>query len=277
MTNRHRQQPLVMASVLLLGTLSGTGVSAQTTADAPQAQSRAGAPTQQQHQNRRGPKQFMLANGEGAVIKLWKPDLSTQPIESKQGSITIPSTGVDNYHAVVAVKDWGYLKEAVIRYAYMRGKPSGQSSTKLTAAQKTEFEIVPNPIPREHSHYASDQEWAFILRFKEKPIPNLPVVMETANGSRIEGISDEKGMVRLHIPDDFPNVIAGERDRRTAEFSLSAEYKSDGITYQTMLSAEYRVNQQHWQALSLGIAVTAFGMLAGGFLGHTKSGKGASA
>lgn len=276
MTKRYTQKPLVMASVLFLTTLTGTGASAQTVADAPQTQSRARAPAQQQHQ-RRGPKQFMLANGEGAVIKLWKPDLTTLPLESKQGGITIPSTGVDNYHAVVAVKDWGYLKEAVIRYEYMRGKPSGRSTTELTAAQKTEFEIVPNPVPREHSRYYSDQEWAFILRFKDKPIPNLPVILETANGSRVEGVSDEKGVVRLHIPDDFPNVIPGERDRRAAELSLSAEYEADGIIYQTMLSAEYRVNQQNWQALSLGIAVTAFGMLAGGFLGRTKSGKGASA
>lgn len=224
----------------------------------------------QQMQSRRGPRQFTFSEAEGAVIRLWKPDLTTLPLEAKMGVVTIPSTGVDNYHAIVAEKDWGYLKEAIIRYEYLRGKPSGESPTRLTTAEKTDFEVVPEPIPREHYHYHSDQTWEFLLRFKQTPVPGVAVIMETANGSRVRAVSNSDGVVRLHIPDDFDGIVDGERDRRTAEFTVSAEYHADGTDYQTLLSAEYRVNPQHWNALGLGISATLIGLLAGIFIGRIR-------
>ncbi|MES9906335.1 MAG: hypothetical protein ABW168_27095 [Sedimenticola sp.] len=265
---------LVMTSVLL-GALSGAHALAQTAQGPAQKQNQQSTPQHQQH--RRGPKQFTFSNADGAVIQLWKPDLSTLPLEAKMGVITLPSTGVDNYHAVVAEIDWGYLKEAIIRYEYLRGKPSGESPTRLSAAVKTEFEVVPAPIPRGHYRYYSDQEWAFAVRFKQAFLPGVPVVMETANGSRLEGISDADGLVQFHIPDDFPNVVEGERDKRSADFTVTAAYEENGTEYQTLLSAEYRVNPQHWKSLSLGVTVTAIGLLAGGFIGRVrKTGKSAS-
>ncbi|MCP3668836.1 MAG: hypothetical protein GY814_00045 [Gammaproteobacteria bacterium] len=234
---------------------------------------KASAPAKQTQQHQRRPKQLTLDNAEGATIKLWKPDLTTIPLEQrhlKHGSITLPRTGMDNYHAIVAEKDWGNSKEAVIRYEYLRGRPSKHSPTILSATQKTTFEVVPAPIPRGHYHYYSNQEWSFQTRFKQHPIPNLPVVMETTNGSRVETISDNNGMVTIRIPDDFPNIIPGERDRRSADFSVSAKYQDNGITYNTMLSAEYRVDQAHWKSLSWGFAVAGLGMIAGGFIGRTR-------
>ncbi len=233
----------------------------------------ASAPAKQTQQHQRRPKQLTLAGADGATIKLWKPDLTTIPMEQKHlrhGSITLPRTGMDNYHAIVAEKDWGDSKEAVIRYEYLRGSPSKQSPIILSAAQKTTFEVVPAPIPRGHYHYSSNQEWSFQTRFREQPIPNLTVVMETSNGSRVEAISDNNGMVTMRIPDDFPNIIPGERDRRSADFSVSAKYQDNGITYNTMLSAEYRVDQAHWRSLGWGVAVAGLGMIAGGFIGRTR-------
>jgi hypothetical protein len=228
-------------------------------------------PQSQHMQHGRGPKKLMLAGAEGATIKLWKPDLTTLELEAKMGVIALPSTGVDNYHAVVAEKDWGDIKESVIRYEWMRGKPSGESPTKLTAAIKTAFEIVPDPIPRGHYHYHSDQEWDFILRFQDKPVGNLPVTLQTANGSVIKATSDSKGRVSFLLPEDFPEVVEGKRDRRSADFALSAEYSASGITYQTLLSAEYRLNQKHWNSGQLGLLVGGLGLIAGGFIGRISS------
>jgi len=222
----------------------------------------------QQQPPRRGPKKFMLANSEGAVIRLWKPDLTSLPLTVEQGSITLPRTGVDNYHAVIVEKDWGYLKEALIRYEYMHGKPSGHSTSELTAVEKTAFEIVPDPVTREHQHYHSDQSWNFFLRFKGTPAADIPVTLQTSHGSRVNTVSDSEGKISLHIPDDFPDIKKGERDRRTAEFSISAEVTDAEVTYQTVLNAEYRVNPSHWQSLGMGVAVTGFGMLAGAFIGR---------
>ncbi|MET0046410.1 MAG: hypothetical protein ABW066_01350 [Sedimenticola sp.] len=266
MSSRNRSATLALVP-LLFGVLAGTDAVAQ----APQGVAQK-PPAANAHQHRRGPKQLVLVGSEGAEITLWKPDLSTLPLQSKMGTVTIPTTGVDNYHAVVARKDWGDTVESVIRYLYMHGKPSGQSPTRLTGVLKSELEIVPDPIPREHFRYYSDQEWGFLVRFGGKPLANVPVVMETANGSRVEGVTDTGGRVRLHIPDDFPDVVEGERDRRAAELSVSAEHVARGITYQSMLSAEYRVNQGHWRSFELGLAVAGIGMIAGGFIGRKRGG-----
>ena len=222
---------------------------------------------QQQH-NRRGPKKFILANGEGAVIQLWNPDLSSQLLTAGHDSFTLPRTGVDNYHAVVVEKDRDHLKEAIIRYEYMHGKPSGHSTSELTAAQKSAFEIVPDPVPREHQHYRSDQSWDFLLRFKGRPVAEVPVTLETSHGTITNAISDSEGRFSLRVPDDFPDIKEGERDRRKAEFTISAEIKDAGVTYQTALSAEYRVNSSHWQSLGMGTVIVGVGMLAGAFLGR---------
>lgn len=260
----------LFALALLPSMLPGIGYAAgETQADSETQQPAASM----QHQHHRGPKTLTLLDSEDASYTLWKPDLTTQPLQANEGQVVLPSTGIDNYHVVVAEKDWGDRKEAAIRYEYMRGRPSHHSTQEMTAAQKTTFEIIPDPVPREHYHYHSDQTWAFILRFQGVPVDNTKVILETDNGSMVEGITDAEGRVRLHIPDDFPNLKPGERDRRTADLRVSAEHQADGITYQTQLSADYRVNPSHWQSIGWGVTVAGLGFLVGGFIGRTGKAK----
>jgi hypothetical protein len=273
-------ESLSMKKTIAIGVFSIpllVGGSALTTAQenaAPQGAKKTVQATQHM-QHRRGPKQYTLAGADGAQITLWKPDLSQIPMTAKMGVITLPSTGMDNYHAIVAIKDWGDSQEAVVRYEYLRGKPSGQSPSRLTKAQKAKFEVVPKPIPRGHYHYYSDQKWDFTIRFGDRPLANHPVSLETAHGTRLSGQTDSKGDVTFLLPDDFPNVVEGVRDRRQADFAVMAEYTENGITYQSMLSAEYRINQTHWKSEPLGWLVGGLGLIVGGFLGRTKNNKGA--
>jgi hypothetical protein len=218
----------------------------------------------------RGEKRINLENADGATITLWKPDLSTQPLTLNHGGITIPMTGVDNYHAIVAEKDWGDHKEVVIRYEYRFGPPSKQSPSRLAGHQKTEFEIVPDPIPREHYRYHTQQNWDFLVRFNGNPVKDLEVKLETVNGSQLATKSDADGRVTFLIPDDFPGVIEGKRDKRMGQFTVSSEYQQDNIRYTTQLNAEYRINPMHWQSTQLGLLVVGIGFLAGGFLGRVK-------
>lgn len=226
-----------------------------------------------QHQHRRGPKQLALSIADDAQVELWKPDLTRQAIDIQQGKVTFKGTGVDNYHAIVAQKTGGKLTESAIRYHYARGKPSGHSSTELTSANKSILEIVPDPIPREHFHYHSDQTWDFIIRFQGLPVAGQQVMLETANGSQVEATAAADGRVSLHIPDDFPDIVAGERDKRSAEFTVSTGYTEGDQMYQSTLNAAYRVNPHHWRSLNLGIVVVGIGMLAGGFIGRVGRGK----
>ena len=262
------QLAVVMVSAIALSGFLSEKAIAQSSAPESITKSK----TAEQHvQHRRGPKQLAISNADGAIVTLWKPDLSKRVLQSKMGMITIPPTGVDNYHAIVVERDWGSLKEAIIRYEYLRGKPSGQSPTRLTSAEKTEFEIVPDPIPREHHRYYSGQDWSFILRYKDKPISNHPVVLQTSYGSLIEAVSDSEGKVTFRLPDDFPEVVKGERDKRNAEINVSSEFSNLDLHYQTTLTAEYQLSPKHWQSKPLGIAVAGLGFILGGFVTHLGS------
>ncbi|MEW8315709.1 MAG: hypothetical protein AB2669_16350 [Candidatus Thiodiazotropha endolucinida] len=226
-------------------------------------------PPQPAHDHR-GEKRIVLENGDGAIITLWKPDLSTQQLTPDHNAVTIPMTGIDNCHAIVAEKDWGDHKEAVIRYEYRFGRPSKQSPSQLVAKQKTEFEIVPDPIPREHYRYHSLQSWNYLVRFNGRPVNDLEVVLNTANGTQLSSTTDSHGRVSFQIPDDFPGMIEGERDKRLGQFTVSSEYLEGNRRYTTQLNADYRVNPAHWQSTRLGLLVVGIGFIAGGFLGRVK-------
>ncbi|PVV14449.1 MAG: hypothetical protein B6D77_03285 [gamma proteobacterium symbiont of Ctena orbiculata] len=227
-------------------------------------------PAPEPSHHRGGEKRIILENGENASITLWKPDLSTEPLTLEHGGVTLPKTGMDNYHAILAEKDWGDHKEAVIRYEYRHGPPSKQSPSRLAAQQKTEFEIVPDPIPREHYRYHSRQTWGFLLRFQGQPIGDHKVELQTANGSHLSATTDATGRVEFRIPDDFPGLVEGERDRRMGDFAVSSEYLQHDRRFTTQLSAGYRVSPEHWQSTPLGLLVVGIGFIAGGFIGRVK-------
>jgi hypothetical protein len=223
-------------------------------------------PAAQAMQHRRGPKKLVLSDADGAVVTLWKPDLSQRPLKPVMNVVTIPPTGVDNYHAIIVEQDWGGSLDAIIRYEYLRGKPSGESPTKLTSAVKTDLEIVPDPLPREHHRYYSGAKVAFLVRYRNQLLVNQPIVLQTSNGSTVTAMSDTQGRVVLTIPKDFKDLIEGERDQREAGISLSTEYSVDGKHYNSMLTANYRVSPVHWQSKSWGLAAAGAGFLFGGFL-----------
>lgn len=254
---------LVIFTALVVSGWSSGMASAQTQGAAGGAEKK---PPAQAMQHNRGPKRLALSNADGAVVTLWKPDLGKRELEPKMGMITLPPTGVDNYHAIVVERDWGDSVDAIVRYEYMRGKPSGESPRKLTSAVKTPVEVVPDPLPREHHRYYSRAEAAFILRYRDQVLANHPVVLQTSNGSSVNGVSDSEGRVVFQIPDDFSDVVPGERDQRGAELSVSTEYQAEGVQYNSVLTAEYRVSPEHWQSKPWGVAVAGIGFVFGGFL-----------
>jgi hypothetical protein len=256
-------KPNLGISLLALQLLLAASVQAAEESDERQLQAKQTPPVVTGH---RGRKQLMMENAEGATITLWKPDLTTQVLQPVHATLTIPPTGMDNYHALVAEKMWPDSKEVLIRYEYLFGRPSNHSPSELAGAMKTELEIVPAPIPREHFRYHSDQSWGFQVRLQGQPLAALPLILETENGSHLEAVTDNSGYARFHLPDDFPDVEAGIRDRRSAEFTVTATTELDGTAYQTMLTATYRLNPSHWQSSPLGWFVVGLGFIAGGLI-----------
>jgi hypothetical protein len=92
--------------------------------------------------------------------------------------------------------------------------------------------------------------------------------METSNGSIAEFISDEQGMVNVHVPDDF-KVEEEMKDgashnhgmRRGADFVLETEYAAGDKTYLTAFNTGYGPNAYDQRSLAMGVGFTLLGML----------------
>ena len=213
--------------------------------------------------SRMAPKPFVL-NQAVEHAMLWKPDLQVKPIKPMRGQFPVRMTGMDNYHALVAEHrpDENTLESAV-RYLYLRGKPSGNSPSRVTGAVKTPFDIMPAPLPREHRRYHANHDAVFVLRFEGKPLANTPITLSTANGSNLQLVSDRVGAVRFTLPDDFVETKPGRKNNRPAEFVLTSKIERNGRTYRTSLSAPYHVDPGHWQSFELGLMVLGVGFVSG--------------
>ena len=213
--------------------------------------------------NRRAPKSYALKGGTGEVVLL-KPGLERQPLELQNGKVKVRSTGVDNYHALVAESSLDdKIVQSAVRYLYMRGKPSGYSPSLVNKAVKLRLEIVPAPLPREHRRYNANHDAVFILRYLGNPVPATPITLRTANGTELTATTDRAGAVRFTFPDDLPETKPGRRANRPVEFVLSSELQREGQTFNTTLSAQYHADPAHWQSFELGVAVLGVGFVSG--------------
>lgn len=225
------------------------------------------APMEHRHNgmnhNRRAGKPFQLTEHEGAKVFFWKPNLKSSLLPLDNDQVKIKSTGMDNYHALVAKKRTKGMTEVAIRYPYMYGKPSGFSPKALTHGVKASYEIVPSPLPREHGRYHANYDAVFVVRHEGQPVPKVPVLLSTANGTNLKQISDRNGAVRFTFPDDFVETKPGRRNNKPAEFFVFSEYSAKGHHYKTSFSNKYHVDPGHWKSTQLGVMVLAFGFISG--------------
>ena len=223
-----------------------------------------------QSSGRPGGKAYMLMNGKNSIMRMWKPDGEPVTIKISGDYFDLPKTGVDNYHAVVVDRKLEGVQDSYVRYIYRRGKPAGHSPAELLAISKSTLEVVPDPLPREHQRYQSGETWPFMVRFKGEPLANVEVALKTAHGNGSDAVSDKEGRVRLHIPDDFFDVVEWERDKRRADFAVTVEHQDGAMRYRSHLGAQYELNPMHWRSTTLGVLVIGIGMLAGAFLGRVR-------
>lgn len=216
--------------------------------------------------DRNAAKPFVLAEGKGAVLTLLLPDLNHQPLLSERGVIPVKGTGLNGYHAMVAERISGKHYESAVRYIYQHGRPVDLSPSLVTSHRKMELEIEPSPLAREHWRYTSGNDMCFKLRFKGKALVGEKLVLTTANGSTLEGVTDGKGFVSFTLPEDFAGIKPGRSNNRPSEFLLTASHVDKGMHYDTTFSSAYYVNPSHWQSLQFGLATAFGGMLFGGLM-----------
>lgn len=263
-----------MTACLLLAGMSGFALAQDAGGNRSGPTGEARAPQGQdghQGHGRRGGAMLVLSNADGAKVTLWKPDLTRQTLDlGMMGHLALPRTGMDNYHAVVAERDWGNLKETFIRYVYTFGKPSGHSPAELAAAVKTELEVVPDPIPREHYRYMAAYTWSFLVRYQGQPLANSQVQLTTSQGSRLEALTDAAGRVTFRLPDDLPEVEAGRENNPPAELNVTASHREGDREFVTVLTAPYHADPSHWQSFPTGVAIAGAGFLVGGLVGFRR-------
>ena len=213
--------------------------------------------------HRGAPKPISLnLNGDVSAV-LWKPDLSFVSVDVVNKQVSLPKSDTDNYHALIATSNYNNVKSTVIRYIYRHGKPSGHSTSELTKINKTDLEITPDPVPREHSRYQSNEYWQFLIRFQGLPLIDHLVILTTDNGSKLQLLTDKHGKVNFLIPDDFPNMVDNVRDKRQQEMHIETSISQGEKTWVTRLDVDYAINPAHWQSTDWGTLVMALGFIAG--------------
>ncbi len=213
--------------------------------------------------SRMAAKSFQLTEHHGAKVFFWKPNLKSKLLPLDGDQVKVKSTGMDNYHALVAKRRTTDMTEVAIRYPYMRGKPSGFSPSTLTGGVKASYEIMPSPLPREHRRYHAARDAVFVVRHEGQPVPKIAVTLTTANGTTLNEISDRNGAVRFTFPDDFAETKPGRRNNKPAEFVVFSEYSDKDHHYKTSFSDKYHVDPRHWKSTQLGVVVLAFGFISG--------------
>lgn len=173
-------------------------------------------------------------------------------------------------------------KVIVASSVYYMSERGSKNPTAMFMQQKNALEIIPQPFPREHSRYRSNEDWKFLVRFNGKPLPNQTVNMVTKNGSTLSLKSDAQGVVSAPIPDDFSAKQASKlaeahsHGRKSSEFVLAVEHHAAGKAYLTGFNSSYGPDAYDNRSLVAGLGFMFLGMLgASPLLRHRKSTKNA--
>lgn len=223
-------------------------------------------PVDDHQHNRRAGKVFTLSGYENSTVTMLTPDLQKNELSTKDGEIKFKPTGKDNYHVLVAKRLHNNIQETAIRYVYGFGKPTGRSPSELTALNKSDLEIIPSPLPREHWHYKAAHQATFKIHFKGQAVTDTQVSLSTTNSSLLKAKTDSQGMVVFELPDDFSETRAGDRANKDGDFLVHVKHSDNKQKYATWLSADYQVDPSHWRNTQLGALVAGSGFIIGGFI-----------
>ena len=193
--------------------------------------------------------------------------LKTQSLEHEKGLVTVPKTGLSNYHALVVLSKQPNSVSSSIRYIYKHGRPSKTSPSKLTNMQKSPLEITPSPLPREHDRYTGSKTYDFKLLFNSIGVSDATVHFVTENGTKMNINTDKDGSFSVKMPNDFKDVKKDRRANKPVDFNLKAEYEVDGITYRTTLSMPYHVNpNDYWRHEGVAVLLAILGFILGYYM-----------
>jgi len=219
---------------------------------------------------------FALMNSETkASSHLILPDLSEKNLSFKLNTVMLPKPPMGGYYAMVAEGNNTNGTYSAIRYLSLNGRPCKVSPTKLTALPKTDLEIIPDPLHREHDRYTASKSYRFLLHFQGKPLINTAVTLETHDTPTQTYTTDQAGAFSITLPNDFKNVKVERSENKPSEFLLTTQHRDGEHLYKSTLSMPYSLNpNDYWQSQTYGAGAIFIGFL-GGLLVYRRTKKGA--
>lgn len=192
--------------------------------------------------------------GDSARLKVDYPTVAGRAAIQPSG----PTMG--NYHWLQAREE----NDTTVRVAstmWYFNNP-GDAPARLLTQPKSELEIVPTPLPREHGHYRESERWRFLVRWQGQPLAEHAVTMETEFGSRSTLFTNAHGVVTVIFPRDFdPEKSQAAHDRPKAGFVLSTAHSDAGRQFVTAFNHTYSPEPERSRSLAWGAAFSALGAL----------------
>jgi hypothetical protein len=197
---------------------------------------------------------------KGASPPYWK-----SPKTAKGFEIT-PKNSIGGYHWVMARHESDKLVEVATSIVYF--SMPAPPPTEMLNRVKNRLEIIPQPMPREHSHYRAGESWPFLIRFHGKPLAEQNVYLISEQGESLTFTSNARGIAEITFPKEFKTAkkpqMEGKkmrhgRNRPKANFVLNTSYIAGGKQYQTTFNNDYRPGPFFNKSL-----ITGFGFM---FLG----------
>lgn len=187
------------------------------------------------------------------------------PVGPEGAKIEAAAPKVGNYHWVVARQE----SEAEVRVAstvWYFSNP-GPAPTELLKQAKHELEIVPFPLPREHSTYREAEKREFLVRWNGTPLAGKALTLETEFGSRSSYVTDTQGIATVVLPRDIREAKGrgGEEAMmgpQRAKFVLGTEHEADGKRYLTAFNYTYSPDPERTRSVAWGAAFGVIGMVA---------------
>jgi hypothetical protein len=204
-----------------------------------------------------------FAPGEQAPLPeglRFRSDRQEWDILLDKGRFTLHSAGVGNYHWLLARQE-SANGVTVASTAHYFSNP-GPAPTDMLARPKSELEIVPAPLPREHNRYRENRTYRFDVRFQGAPLAGVPVSFTSSAGTGARFVSDSAGRVWVRFPDDVQRAKGGGHGRGpTNRFVLAAAHDAGGLHYLTAFNYSYAEDAYSGRSLAWGGGFMALGGL----------------
>lgn len=194
----------------------------------------------------------------------FKTDRLDWEMPVQDGRFRLDSTGVGNYHWLQAREEMPD-RVKIASTVWFFANP-GPAPTEMLARPKTELEIVPRPLPREHSQYRAGEVWDFALRFRGQPLPGATLKLVSDAGAQTSFTSDPTGRVSVRFPTDIkPRSGENMQHGRGAanRFVLAVEHTAEGRHYLTAFNGRYSENAFAQRSLLWGSGFLVLGSLLG--------------